>query len=292
MITPRDVDVLRALARYYVLNRAQIQRLTFPTDRDGRITRRRLTMLQHMGLIQRTQVHVISPLAGIPSPVYFPSRSGCDMLAELCDDEHYLLTPTRPPLSHRLFHWLAVSETHIALDQAMTRSEAHCVECVEFVNEWDIVNKDETDPAQRFRLYTRVQDAPRLVCAPDAAFLLETAGNAMVFYLEQDRATTGVQQAAARKSPGYAAMFAQRLHRRHFPRTTLDRFAILMVAPTPRRRDALKKAFASKDEAQLWRFASCDEIRAETFLFAPIWHKCDGGTAPLIKPPTEAENAA
>ena len=45
MITERDILILVALVRYYVLNRQQIQRLVFPTDSNGRITRRRLQSL-------------------------------------------------------------------------------------------------------------------------------------------------------------------------------------------------------------------------------------------------------
>ncbi len=45
MLTERDFAVVRAFAHYYVLNRPQVQRLCFPDDLTGRITRRRLQML-------------------------------------------------------------------------------------------------------------------------------------------------------------------------------------------------------------------------------------------------------
>ena len=54
MITARDIAILLALVRYYVLNRVQIQRLCFPGDEDGRITRRRLQSLVDVKLINRT----------------------------------------------------------------------------------------------------------------------------------------------------------------------------------------------------------------------------------------------
>ena len=53
MITERDLQVLRAIARYFVLNRQQIQQLCFSDDNDGRVTRRRLLKLVHAGVIQR-----------------------------------------------------------------------------------------------------------------------------------------------------------------------------------------------------------------------------------------------
>lgn len=42
MITDRDIAILSALAKYYVLSRPQIQRLCFESDVSGRVTRRRL----------------------------------------------------------------------------------------------------------------------------------------------------------------------------------------------------------------------------------------------------------
>ena len=56
-----------------------------------------------------------------------------------------------------------------------------------------------------------------MVCVPDAAFLLSFKGASKVYYLEQDRATSGAQQIANSKTAGYAAMAENRLHRRHFP---------------------------------------------------------------------------
>ncbi len=288
MITPRDVDVLRALARYYVLSRAQIQRLCFPTDVDGRITRRRIAALVHQGLMNRTHLCLVSH-AGSASPAYYPARRGCEMLAELCDDEHYYLTPARPPQTHHLYHWLAVSETHIAIDCALALPSADHIECKEWLNEWDIANKDESDPAKRFRLYTLITSTPRLACVPDAAFLLETAGHAMVFYVEQDRATSSARQIAFRKSQGYAALFEQKLHRRHFPLTTLDRFVVLMITTTKNRRDSLCKAVASRPGADLWRFACLDDLEPEHVFLAPVWRKCNGESTSLIKSPVLAE---
>ncbi len=74
MITDRDIAVLIALVRYYVLSRAQIQRLCFPDDPSGRVTRRRLQSLIEAKLINRTQMQVVNPLAGMPAPVYYPAQ--------------------------------------------------------------------------------------------------------------------------------------------------------------------------------------------------------------------------
>lgn len=282
MITERDCAILLALVRYYVLSRMQIQRLCFPGDESGRITRRRIQSLVGAKLINRALMQVVNPLAGTPAPVYYPARRGCEFLAEHQGDERYLATPTQTPQPHHLFHWLAVSDTHIALDGAIAAQTG--VQLTDWLSEWDIANKDESAPEKRFRIYTLIHESPRLVCAPDAAFLLAMRGHAKVFYLEQDRNTSGVQQIAASKTAGYAAMAERCLHRKHFPQTTLDAFSVLMVAPTERRRDALKKAIAGKPGAALWRFTAAPDLTPERFLIEPIWHQCDGEALPLIKP--------
>ena len=282
MITERDIAVLLALVRYYVLSRAQIQRLCFPTDTAGRVTRRRLQALLEAGYLSRTLMRVVNLSSGAPAPVYFPAHKGCDFLAEYTNDERFLLTPTQTPQNHHLFHWLAVSETHIALDRALAMQEQ--VRLDEWLSEWDVANKDEAAPEKRFRIYTLITDKPRLVCAPDAAFLLSMQGHRKAFYLEQDRETSGVHQIAASKTPGYAGLAERQLHRRHFPQTTLDAFSVLMVAPSRRRRDALKKAIAEKPGAALWRFADASELTPESFLFDKVFHPCVGEPTSLLKP--------
>ena len=287
MITERDIAVLLALVRYYVLNRQQIQHLVFANDPNGRVTRRRLQSLIEQSLINRQGTLFCHPSAGTAAPVYYPARKGCELLAEHFDDERYLLTPTQSPVPHHTFHWLAVSDTHIALDEAVELQNAdhpktngdhadhRTAKIAGWVNEWDIVNKYESSPEKRFKLYTLIRENPRLICAPDAAFLLTYREHSKVFYLEQDRNTSGVQQIASSKTQGYATMAETGMHRRHFPEATVDGFTVLMVAPTPRRRDALRKALRGKPGAKLWRFASVDELKPERALFQAIWHGTD-----------------
>jgi hypothetical protein len=54
------------------------------------------------------------------------------------------------------------------------------------------------------------------------------SGHSKVFYLEQDRATSGVRQVANGKTPGYAAMAERRLQTRHFE-ASVPGFSVLVV---------------------------------------------------------------
>lgn len=283
MITPRDVDILSALALYYVLNRQQIQRLLFPNDPTGRMTRRRLQFLVSAGLINRHKLFAFNPLLSAPAPVYYPSRKGAEFLAAHFDDDRFLATCTQQPQANNILHWLAVSDTHITLTEAT--SLQHEVQLQGFLNEWDTVNKEETRPEKRYRLYTLIREQPRLVCAPDGAFQLATSDGKFrkVFYLEQDRETSGVHQIAASKTLGYAAMAEQNLHHRHFPETNIDPFTVLLITPGKGRRDALRRTIKAKPGADLWRFAVTSDATTENFLFSPIWYPCEGEPTAIVK---------
>src|SRR5205823_11884614 len=132
-------------------------------------------------------------------------------------------------------------------------------------------------PAKRYRLFTEIRKQPRLVCAPDGGFLLSYRRFKKVYYVEIDRGTTGINAIAASKTPGYAEMAKQCLHRRHYPETNFDTFSVLHVSNSVNRRDALAKAVSPKDEQRLWKFAAWPEITAETLLFGEVIHDCQKG---------------
>jgi hypothetical protein len=189
------------------------------------------------------------------------------------------------PHWQHLYHWVAVADTHILLDQAVAKMP--CVQIAEWVSEWAVVNPDEALPEKRFRLYTLLRENPRLICAPDAAFLLEKEGHRKVFYLEQDRDTTRpAARLVARKQAGYAGLFEQQIYRRHFPSATTEKFSVLLIAPTVQRRDALVNAMRGKPGEALWKFASATDLTPETFLTGPVFHASSGPPVSLMRPAT------
>src|SRR5439155_18835789 len=149
-------------------------------------------------------------------------------------------TCTLTPTWEYLYHWVEVAETHIRLDKAAHQFPAVTVSG--WISEWSLADSREKEPEKRYRLYTRL--GQKLVCAPDAAFLLEKDGFRKVFYVEQDRDTTkSADRVAAQKCHGYAGLFEKRLHvGRHFPTVNVEKFTVLFVTPTPKRRDALAGA--------------------------------------------------
>lgn len=283
MITDRDVAVLVALFRYYILSRIQLQVLCFPGDQSGRVARRRLLHLLELGLIARAVPQLVYPHQPQPAPAYYSTKKGLELLAEQFDDPNYLLGTTQSPQPNYLLHWLAVSDTHLKLDLALERQSL--VRCPRWINEWDVANPQERDPERRYRLFVLLQQQPRQVCAPDAGFLLEANGHRKAYYLEQDRNTSGVRQIAASKTPGYAQLAAQNLQKRHFPDETVGEPQVLMIAPSASRRDALRKAIQEKPGANLWRFAAATDVTPETFLTEKVFYPCVGEPTSLLKIP-------
>ena len=281
MLQLRDIEVMASVARYYTLTRAQINCLHFPTDADGRITRKRLRLLHEEALFNRTNIQVVNPSMGAPAYVYYPSAKGCAFLAQEMKDDRYQATCTLTPHWTYLYHWVEVAQTHITLDRAVARLAG--VSVLDWISEWSIANPEEKEPEKRYRLYTKL--GQKLVCAPDAAFLLQKDDFRKVFYLEQDRDTTrSADRVAAQKCHGYAGLFEKRMHSaRHFLLANVDKFTVLVVAPSVNRRDALAKAFSTKPAAWLYKFCSLTELSPETFLTEPIWHPCSGDAAALVK---------
>lgn len=281
MIVLRDIEVIASVARYYTLTRAQINRLHYPTDHDGRLTRKRLRLIHEAELINRTHMQVTNPSMGAPAYVYYPSAKGCAFLAQELKDEKYKSVCTRTPSWMHLYHWVEVAQVHITLDQAIAQTTGTKLD--EWLSEWTIANPDEEVPDKRFRLYVKL--GQKLVCKPDAGFLLDTDGFRKTFYIELDRDTTqSSDRVAAQKCHGYAGLYEQRMHiSRHFPTTNVEKFSVLFVTPTPRRRDALAKSFSTRPAPWLYKFCSQTELSAETFLNGPIWHTTHGLVAPLIK---------
>lgn len=281
MLQVRDIEILASVARYYTLTRAQVNRIHFPADADGRITRRRLRLLHESKLINRTSMQVVNPLMGAPAYVYYPSADGCAYLAQELKDDHYKTACTLTPQWMYLYHWVDVADTHIRLDQAVAKFPG--VSVPKWISEWTLADPNEKEPEKRYKLYTRL--GQRLVCAPDAGFLLEKDGFRKAHYLEEDRDTTkNADRVAAQKCHGYAGLFEQRMHIvRHFPLANVEKFTVLVVAPSVNRRESLRKAFSAKPASWLYKFASKTDLAPETFLKAPIWYPCTGDPAVLVK---------
>jgi hypothetical protein len=277
----RKLAAIKAVCDYYTLTRALIQSIVGVSN--DRVMRAILQGLFQTGLINKTRMQAVNPAAGSPAPVYFPTRRGAEWVAAEYDDERYLHVCVKTPDWTHLLHWLGVAEFHVRLDQAIARQDA--VSLLGWYGEWDEVNPQAQKPHERYRIFTLIREKPRLVCAPDAAFALEVDSHSKTYYLEYDRNTSGLQQIANSKTPGYAALAAGRLHTRHFE-TTAESFTVLHFSPSPTRRDLLRKSIASKEGASLHRFAAFTDWTPELALTGAIFYPADSDDPqPLVRLP-------
>ncbi|MEZ5942475.1 MAG: replication-relaxation family protein [Planctomycetaceae bacterium] len=285
LLQERDIEVLASLAHHFILNSRQIRESCFPEDSTGRITRRRLNKLMHAGYVRKRNIQVVNPADGSASPVYHLARTGREFLAGHFDDDTLLCKPIEPSQPQHLFHYVAVSETHRLFDRAIATG-SHGAKISKWVNEDEFINPEEPDKSKRQLLRTSFES--RIVCLPDAALLLSYQGQHAVVYLEQDRDTFFHDRVAARKSPGYQKLLAAAGHRQHFPETTLPFFFVLVLTPSAKRAEQLRRSFAKRnrddDSRKVYRFGSIEELNEHNLLFEPLFTCCHhDDRVPLIK---------
>ncbi|MCA9129704.1 MAG: replication-relaxation family protein, partial [Planctomycetales bacterium] len=198
-LTELDMAVLRAIATYYVLTREMVQQLCCASHASGRGARKRLSRLRQAGYIVQHRVPVALPDTNGAAPVYYATRKGAEALASFYGDDEFLATNTKTPRADRLAHWIAINQTRLLVEAAVT--ELPMVKLLRWITEWETCNKSAATSDQ-FYLHTQLSEHPPLSCSPDAGFLVEYQSERMVYYLEQDLATSSPRQIAARKSKG------------------------------------------------------------------------------------------
>lgn len=281
--TANDIRMLAAIARYYVLSASMIQRICFPTRRDRRYTRRRLSALVHNRFVQRSSVNVaVSDRHS--GPAYTPTPRGCELLALHFNDDAWLETNCKTPRIDRLHHWLDISWTHYVFDNAARDTPA--LEVTEWINEWQ-PTLDRNGSPTGFTLHTQFSETPPLSCSPDAAMLLGVGEHKRVYYIEVDRATSGARRVAASKTRGYAELARTCWHRKHLAGTTFDDFNVLLITTSEKHRDRLQREIAKKAEHQpeLWMFADRDELAEGNPFYDPVFVDVQGRPVSLLKAP-------
>jgi hypothetical protein len=280
-LTTRDAGFLTFLADHYAASAEQLRANVSPENADTTVVRRRLRKLHAAGLVGIARAEVLTPNNAAHGQVYHPTEKGMLALAKLTGQMRRVLTPTKPPYAQHLAHFLALTDLRVLITTAVA-AQAVCT-LTAYFNQFDTTNPDAADPKDRFTLYTEVGRDPRkVVCVPDAAFSLAAGGRTKAYYVELERGTTPPARAAAKKSPGYAGLATGNLHRSHFPDSS-EPFSVLVIAPHAGWRDHLRREFATKSGAELYKFAAQGDVTAESLLFDPIWHPCAGDPQPLLK---------
>lgn len=281
-LTELDMTVLKTVATYYVLTREQVQGVCCAEHSSGRGTRKRLSRLGKAGYIVKHRVPVALPGTNGAAPVYYPTKKGSDALASYFDDERFYATNTKNPRADRLAHWIACNTTRILVEKAIQLLPQ--VDLVTWINEWETINKDDSKSDQ-FCLHTQLVKDPPLSCSPDAGFMIRYQNQQMVYYLEQDRATSSPRQVAARKHRGYAELMKQNGHKKHFPNTTIPYFRVLFVTPSETRAKKTQQEMKDRSGKELWLMMNEKVLNETNFFTGNVAIDHAGEAGPLLKLP-------
>ncbi len=280
-IQQRDFMVLLILARFLILDTRKIQQLCYPTDTSGRIARRRLLAMLKAGYIKR-RVERIAGSPGGPMNHYQIDDRGKKYIAEKQNCEKYYFKPTTLRQPQHLRHYCAVAAIAMLFEAALRVNSA--VKFRAWFNEEEIINWQEPDESKHRKLFTIVQEKPRITCEPDAAFVIEYQGAQRVCYIERERGTNGPKWVAKKKAPGYHLLQRRKLHHQHFPEVAGEDFDVLLIGESPVHRDRLRKFFREVPGKELWLFADVHDLHPETFFFEPVWYPAaQGEPLPLIQ---------
>jgi hypothetical protein len=93
---------------------------------------------------------------------------------------------------------------------------------------------------------------------------------------------------ASRKAPAYAELARQGGHGRHHSAVNRGDFTVLMVLPTPKRRDVVRRSFYERDpiadRTDLWRFAAMSDLTVETLLHGGVLYPAsEAQPSPLVR---------
>lgn len=286
--TPRDLRIMEGVALYQAITRLQLQCLIQMSER---MARRRFKILAAEGYLNRYEPGVQIEIGRPPAPIYYPSRLGCQTLAEHFRDDSILATRTTLPQRFHIAHAISVTDTHIRL-RAAIESQSQ-VSLVHWLNENVVVNPTAEPAGHRTTcmVFDELLGAKNAtVCKPDSVFGLKQGDTSCIYFLEEERDLThSAKQRVARKLPGYAKTLETLLHKSHFAEPfpgSIDTFRVLFVVPNDKRRDALVRAAdrLTRDNPQLHealRFVSKQDLSPDRFLFEPVFFPADTEASPL-----------
>ena len=265
----RDWRVLRQLARHLLLRTREIQQRCYPSDSTGRITRRRMLKMLKEGYVKRRTLNSDGTLGG-PHFLYQLDTKGVETLAVKYGLDHFLYKPTSLRQPMHLRHYAEMSHISLAFEDALKANRSVIFKA--WYNEEEVVNPMEQEASKHRKLFTVVKNRPRVVCAPDAALMIEFQGAKRACYVELERGTSGPRNVAKKKAEGFDLLHKRKLHHQHFPDLSEPNFDVLCVAQNRVHRDQLRRAFKDAPGKQLWLFVDKNQLSAESFFFKPVWY--------------------
>lgn len=282
MLTERDKQIYKFLHRYFYARAHQVRDAVIPSDTDGSITRGRLRAAEKAGDARRYLPKHIDPNnPQTTAPIWILTQQGCATLAKALGDTTFLRA-AEPSFAAwmSLSHYCCTTSIMWTIDRAVAAQDR--VKLSDMAFEHEVADPRADDPARRYRLYTRISDSPKVVCVPDAGFVLEVDGRQRAFFLEYETGSDNPSRVCALKHKGYAGLHATKKYLDIYP--GVQDFRVLVLCPYVSWRDALRKELKGKPGQALWLLVATPEFSAQTCLHAPIVYKTDCEDPRLLVP--------
>jgi len=291
ILTPRDLDILRAVHRHRLLRSTQLMALL---DGSRQATLRRLQLLFHHGYLDRPQMQLDWYARGSEPLVYALGNRGAEVLeTEGVARRGGIRWDTKNRNVSRVFlhHSLAVAEVMVAFEVACRAHEG-----VRFIPPDEVLAGAPAE-TRRLRLPFRWQvevrnggKPHRLGVEPDRVFGLDFEGvpenrRRAYFYLEADRGTMPVrreglaQTSFLRKLLAYQETWRQGIHRKHLD---IPNFRVLTVTTSEERVRHLVAACRSLGGGGSRLFLFADQEALASHLLTRPWVNGRGEAVRLL----------
>lgn len=283
-LTPRDLEILRAVHRYRYLRTGQIKRLLFPESTTFQSARRRLRKLAHPAwryLIRIGRAGQAGETA--PEAAFCLGVAGVAMLNS-CGDELIPYPRSRGGYEHLfLEHALAISEFRLALELGLKAEPDICLH--RFVHEDElkthlrrVISKDAY---KLFHRFTHPRSRREYLVHPDALIVLATGDEAAarrLYFLEIDRGTESLRLLAD-KVTGYRLLKQSGAFRKF---GNFADFLVFLVTNSERRARNIRSTMTDiPGEADIW-IAVDTAISKTTVLSGAVWLDHEGKSCAVL----------
>jgi hypothetical protein len=270
-LTPRDMEMIKAVHDYRVLRGDQLQALFFGSQSTASY---RLSRLYQHGFLDRHFLPTLGGPASSPT-LYTVGKQGIQVLREVFEyaPEELKRRPSNKEFTaHWLEHLTKINDVRVAVTLAAQR-HGYALET------WldDTALKATYDYVT---IKTSRSGSRKVSLIPDGYFVLQVPRGRTCFFLELDRGTMTNSQFKT-KILAYQAYTTSGQYQHRYGTTSLR---VLTVAPGPKRLANLKRVTEDAGGGRIYWFAELPAITPETVIDVPIWHVAgDTARLPLIE---------
>ncbi|MBI2806062.1 MAG: replication-relaxation family protein [Planctomycetes bacterium] len=291
-VNSRDVSVLSEIGEVGLLDVETLWERHFPADHSGKACLRRLRLFCAHDILLPISVSVSFAMerSGRPRRLFRLTERGAELLQEMTgrSDLHFSNKELRP---ETVMHRLGVAKLRLTVNDACGLQR---LQKPRWIGEYDTVPNVhfEAKFSERFILCEKLltPDGGYASCWPDASCCLRIphpSGQgeaALLVYWEYDRSTETLTQVAG-KIPGFHALLATAVYRKHWPDVDRPAVRVFFVTQSEERLHNIREAIKNLQGAEHVRLAVLHDMKPERLLSAPIWKTVAGDARPILRSP-------